>query len=97
MGDLAKKITSILALISVVFGGFFFLEARHAPISAFQELEQRVTLQELKRLLREAEEEMYHYKKLNRKYPEDADIAQKLQEAIERVNDLKERIKNREE
>lgn len=97
MESLAKKISAIAGLIVLTFSSFFFLEARHAPMSAYVALEKRVTLQELRRLLREAEEEMYHYRKLHRKYPDDEEIKEKLKEAEGKVEELKERIRRREE
>lgn len=97
MLETVKKIAAIFGLVSVIFGAFFFLEARHAPMDAYVALEKRVTLQELRRLLREAEEELYHYKSLARKYPDDEEIKRKVKEAQERVDELKERIRKREE
>jgi len=96
MTDLIKKISAIFSLVAIVFGAFFFLDGRHASVQTVTALEERVTLQELRRLLMNAEEDMYHYRRLARKYPDDKDIAKKLKEAEERVEDLKERIKKRE-
>jgi len=97
ISDIAKKISAVLGLCATLFAGFFFLDARHASVKSVAKLEKRVSLQELRRLLREAEEEMYHYRKLHRKYPDDQEIKERLEEAEERVADLKERIKKRED
>lgn len=96
MSELAKKITALTSLIAVIFGCFFFLDARHASTYALQILEKRVTLQELRRQLREAEDDMYHYRRLVRKYPSDGELRRRLAEAEERVSNLKQRIKERE-
>jgi len=96
MIDLIKKISTVFSFIAVVFGTFFFLDTRYASTDKVVALEERVTMQELRRLLREAEEEMYHYRGLARKYPDDQEIARKLADAERRVDDLRERIKNEE-
>lgn len=96
MIDVVKKISAVFSLCAVLFGAFFFMDSRHASQESVVLLEERISLQELRRLLREAEEEMYHYRKLARKYPQDVEIAQKLREAEERVLELKERIRKRE-
>lgn len=96
MSEIAKKLTALTSLIAVVFGCFFFLDSRHASVKDVTELSERVTLQELRRLLREAEDDMYHYRRLARKYPNDEEIKRHLRIAEERVKELKARIKERE-
>jgi hypothetical protein len=96
LSELAKKVTALTSLVAVIFGCFFFLDARHAPTTELKALAERVTLQELRRLLREAEDDMFHYRRLARKYPNDKDIEYQLTIAEERVADLKARIKARE-
>jgi len=97
MNKLLKNIIALCTLGSIMFGTFFFLDARHASTESVVAIEKRLTIAELKRILREAEEDYFYYKKLNRKYPADEEIKRKLDEAAERVRDLKERIKKREE
>lgn len=96
MTDLVKKITAMCGLIAIVFTAFFFLETRHAPMKSHLTLENRVNVQELRRLLREAESEMYYYRDLSRKYPNDQQIKDRLREVEERVRDLKKRIQQEE-
>lgn len=79
----------------MAFGAFFFVDTRHAQQVDVVELQQRLDINDLYRLLRKAEEEMYHYRKLRRGYPDDETIKEKLREAEEEVRALKERIKRR--
>lgn len=102
MNDKLKLIASIFSLIGVVIGGFLFLDTRTHTIAnsvvtpvkvQVFALDKRVKLNELKELLREAQEELLFWKRQLRKYPDDEEVKQEYDEAKERVNELKERIK----
>jgi len=95
--DMAKSITALAALVSLVFGAFFFIENRYTEKPVFYALEKRVSLNELRRQLRQAEEEAAYYRQLSRKYPDDQSIADKLEEAEKRVEELEQRIEEIEE
>lgn len=95
--DMAKSITALAALVSLVFGAFFFIENRYTEKPVFHALEKRVSLNELRRQLRQAEEEAAYYRQLLRKYPDDITIEEKLEEAEERVAELEEKIKEMED
>ena len=91
--EISKQIAAVAALISIVFGGYFFIENRYTLQTAFNKLEQRVSIEELNRQLRQAEEEAAYYRKLLRKYPDDDTIKEKLKKAEKRVAELEEKIK----
>jgi len=93
MNDLIKNISSLMGLIAVVFGVFFFNENRYTSVTEHVKLEQRVSLNELESLLRDALENMYFYRKLLRDAPLDEELKQKVKEAEEEVANLKEQIK----
>lgn len=97
MADLAKKISTLVGLIVLVFSGFFFLEARHAPMKAHAALEKRVTLQELQRQLRQAEDDAAYYRQQLRKYPADNRIRDRLTKAENRVQQLETAIRKKAE
>lgn len=95
MSRLLKTIIALFSLISMTFGAFFFLDSRHAQNEDLVKLEARFTLNELYQLLRRAEDELYYYRDLNRKYPNDVQIRRRLRNAERRVQDLRDRIKRR--
>ncbi len=93
MNDTIKNILNVVAIITVVFSGFFFIESRYTLQQEFAELVSRVDLDELQDLLKEALEDLYYWRSMSRKYPDDLEIKKKLEEAEENVKDLKERIR----
>lgn len=90
--DVVKSVTAVFALISVVFGAFFFIDNRYAEQIQLFALEKRVSLNELRRQLMQAEEEAAYYRQLNRKYPDDELILEKLNRAEKRVRELEKQI-----
>lgn len=94
--NLAKSVMVLGALISMVFGAFFFIENRYTEKPTFYALEKRVSLNELKRQLRQAEEEAAYYRQLLRKYPDDETIKDKLERAEKRVDELERKIEEME-
>ena len=101
ISDQAKKITIIITLITTMagtaWGAVSFVDSRYAHSEDLIQLQERVTKAELKDLLEKALDNMYHYRGLARKYPEDKEIAEKLKEAEEEVTYLKKRIRTIEE
>ena len=96
LSDTAKAISSIVAVIMLAFSGFFFFENRYTTKPMFFELEKRVSLNELRRQLRQAEDDQAYYERLLRKYPEDESIKKKLEKAQKRVEKLEAEIERRE-
>lgn len=102
MGDKIKLIGGIFGLVGAVISGFLFLDSRSHKIATetvapvvlkLSALDKRMTLNELKDLLRQAQEELLFWKKQQRKYPNDEDVKEELKKAEEHVKEIKERIK----
>lgn len=96
-----KSILTIASVIAVTFSGYFFLETRSKTIAEnvvspwvvkITQLDDRLTLNELRDLLKEALDDLYYWRKMHRKYPEDEEIKRKLDESEERVKKIEERI-----
>ena len=105
MGDKIKLIGGVFGLIAAIVSGYLFTEnwmrtvASSAvdPVDAKVEaLSKRVTLSELKAMLRDAQKELLFWKQQKRKYPNDPDIQEEYDAAKDRVNELKEEIKEME-
>lgn len=96
VSDLVKSITALVALITLTFSGFFFLEKRYTQKPTFLALEKRVSLNELRRQLRQAEDDEAYYERLLEKYPGDQDIKRKLKKARQRIEKLEREIEKRE-
>ena len=86
-------ITAILGFIGTISAGIFSIDDRYAKADVVQQLEERVTLSELKDQLQAALEEYHFLKKQSRKYPDDREIADELHDAKEVVDNIKEKIK----
>lgn len=93
MDNLLKNIAIIVSLVGTAFGAYFFVDGNYAEKMELAAVTQRVTLVELLRNLRDAEEEMYFYRKQHRKHPDDPDLKRKLEESEEEVKNLKDRVK----
>lgn len=93
---LSKSIMAMGTVIGLFFGGYTYVDGKYVNKTEFKRLESRVSLNELRRQLRVAQEEAAYYRQLHRKYPEDEEIKQSLDEAEERVKELKAEIKERE-
>lgn len=91
--NMILAITTILGFIGTLAGGVFWVDDRYAKASEVEQLEERLTLAELKDQLRLALEEYHFLKSQSRKYPDDEDIKEELAEAKETVKDLKDQIK----
>lgn len=100
----AKAIAAIVGVVSICFGVYFYIDNTYVAKLDFErvatdfsgnisQVNLRVTLNELKQLLREAESDMYFYRKQLRAHPGDEGIAHRLKGAEEEVRNLKERIK----
>ena len=92
ISNMAKSITAVFALISITFAGFFFIENRYTHQPEFLSLQKRVSINELQRQLRQAEEEAAYYRRLLRDYPNDERIKEKLRQAEKRVERLEREI-----
>lgn len=91
--NMILAITSILGFIGTISAGIFWVDDRYAKADVVEQLEERLTLSELNDQLRAAQEELFFLRSQARKYPDDLDIADQLEEAKEAVKTLKERIK----
>jgi len=86
------------SLVGMIVGGYLFLDNRYVQAA---EQEKRDTKQEaaieyiqVKQTYREALDDMYQHKDLNKRYPRDSKIKEDFQDAKEIVKDLKEDLKN---
>lgn len=95
ISDTAKAISAIVAVVTLAFSGFFFIDNRYTTRPMFFELEKRVSLNELRRQLRQAEDDEAYYQRLHEKYPNDESIRQKLEKARKRVEKLEQEIERR--
>lgn len=84
--------TTAIALISSAVGAVVYVDARYAKSDQVEVLEKRVSLQELRAQLRTALEEYYFLKQQSRKYPDDLDLKEKVKQADQAVQDIKEQI-----
>lgn len=102
--DWMSKVKNMAALVTAVIGTAMawvgvssYLDGRYALASEVkaevQQIQNRLTLAELKQLYRTAQEEVFFYRDQLRKYPKDEEIKAKLKEAEETVADLKKQIK----
>lgn len=106
VAEYAKLFTTIAAAIGVAYGAIQFQisfvedKAKEIvePVSKkVKALEERLTLNELKDLLKEALSDLYYWRDMARKYPDDQDVKDKLAEAEATVKEIKERIRQLEE
>ena len=103
MSDKLKLVAVVLGIIGTSISGFLFVDNRTATIATdivrpvkarLSALDKKVQLNELKDLLREAQEELLFWKRQKRKYPDDPEVDEELQQAKDRVTDLKARIRD---
>ena len=106
LAEYAKYITAIAAAIGVAYSGIQFQsnyvtdKAKEvvAPVEKkLNHVEYRLSMSELQTLLQHALEDLYYWRDLSRKYPDDQEIKDKLAEAEQNVEDIKERIRRLEE
>lgn len=106
MNEKLKLIATGFGLIGMVVSGFLFVDNRSKTIAettvepvkaSLNALDKRLTLNELRDLLRKAQEELLFWKQQKRKYPNDPDIDEELRKAQEQVDEIKERIRKLEE
>jgi len=97
---LVNDFKSVLGLITVLasVGGVFYgiqhyLDTSFASTNRVEKLEERLTLQELKDLHKEALDDMLFWRKKHREYPEDTEVKDELDKAEKRVKDLEKQIK----
>lgn len=100
--NIAKYITAVGAAVVMIYGGITFhlnvidgrAEKQVTPVKAqVTAIDKRLTLNELRDLLRLALDELYYWRAKQRQYPEDLDIQSQVRAAEARVLDIKERIK----
>ncbi len=98
--DLIKKITGLLALIGIIFSTFFFIDSRytHEPVftKAIAGLNKTISVIELKRQLRQAEDDTAYYRKKTREYPSDQDFIDKLKKSKDRLKRLEQLVEKAE-
>ena len=86
-------ITTALAIVGSVVSGYGFIDTKYAKAADVVQLEKRLSLSELQSSLRLVLDELYFLKKQIRKYPEDIEIKEQLDEVKIEVKDLKDQIK----
>lgn len=91
--NVALLVTALAGATGTIYGVQTFFDDRYASKEEVEEVKKRLTLQELKELLKEALEEMYFWRQQARKYPDDPEIKKRLKESEENVEDIKEQIK----
>jgi len=89
---ITTTIISISAALGVIWGMIGFVDGRYAHATYVQSVENRVTLNELKQLYRDALENLYFYRGQVRKYPEDVELQRRLADAEKEVKDIKAQI-----
>ena len=85
-------ITALAGAVGVVYGSITFVDSRYALAEDVQELENRITVTELKDLLHKSLENLYFYRSQLSKYPDDTEVKKRLKEAQEEVDSIKKRI-----
>jgi hypothetical protein len=85
--------TTVIALFGSVFAGYVHIDNRYALAADVKKIEKKLTLVELKDSLRLALDELYFLKSQIRKYPDDEEIKEQLDDVKERVKDLKDQVK----
>ena len=95
--ELLKLIMALVGIILLSVSGFFFVENRYTLHTDHVQWAQRVSVNELEDQLEKAREELYYWRKMARKYPDDQEVLKKLKEAEEHVEDLKEKVKKAKE
>ena len=90
-----KTVLLTFAFVSTIGGGMIALDGRYAKAEDHSALESRVSLNELQDQLRSALDEYYFQKKQLRKHSGDEELMEKVAEAKQHVDDLKELIKKK--
>ena len=86
-------ITTALAIVGSIVSGYGFIDTKYAKAADVVKLEKRLSLSELQSSLRLVLDEFYFLKKQIRKYPEDVEIKEQLDDVKVEVKDLKDQIK----
>lgn len=92
----SKKIAAMsgsLALVSAIISGYWHIDARYAMAADVQRLEQRVLMNELNQSYRDAWAEVLYLRQQLRKYPDDQDIKDQLEQAENELRRLKDLLK----
>ena len=89
----ALLITALFAAGSSIFGIHSYLDTTYASVAEVEKLKKRLTLTELRDLLKEGLNNLYFYRSQVRKYTDDQELQDKLNEAEDDVKDLKDQIK----
>jgi len=92
-GSIAKSITAVMAMVAMLFSGYFYLQGEFTPVLRTVSLERRVSMNEIVGSLRTAIEERNFLRDQNRKYPTDQRVKDELEEVEEEVDDLKVQVK----
>lgn len=95
MNKIKEHLNSIIFLLTIigsVVGGLTYIEGKFALADDVKELEQRVSLSELKQIYNEALKNLYFYRDQLRKYPDDVDLKSKLKESEVDVKGIKDQI-----
>jgi len=77
-----------VTLVGAVATGVYTVESRYAHTEALRALEVRVALGELKQLRRDAEAELYHYERLLRQDPGNAELERKVRKWRRRAREI---------
>ena len=88
VNDFIKWTSGLFMLIGSVSGGYIYLDGRYALADTVQQLEVRVSLNELLTLRNRALEYVYFLRDQHRRYPEDVQLKDKLVEAEKELKDI---------
>lgn len=96
MGWLESKLKVFLVVMSALStagGSILWIDGRYAKAAEVVQMERRLDITELKQQLRVATDEYYFLRGQLRKYPEDLELKEKVDEAKEQVDQIRSRIK----
>jgi hypothetical protein len=93
MERIAGPLVTIITLIAMCFGGFFYMEDRYAKADDVKKIEHKLTMMQLEELYRKALDNKYFWVDQNKKYPHDPEIHQKMSDAMDEVSNISDQIK----
>ena len=86
------KIISIITLVSLVFGAFFFLDDRHAQSEDLQKVEKKVEKNHLNSVKMEILRHIYFLRQQIKEYPQHEELKFELKESEEDLSLIKKQI-----
>lgn len=87
--SVAQSITAVMAVVSITFGAYFYIDGSFVRNEAHAALVKKVSLVEIIGQYMEARRELFFLKAQLRKYPTDEDLKEAVKDAQAIVDDLK--------